>query len=247
MSVPSRSFRRRRFLWPVLGLVVAASAVAGVAAARSSPAPPRPVCCKSPPVTSGIEDVPRRWEHAVARRDARAAWALLTPEAQRRYGSVDGLRAALAGLTPGHGGPATWRLIDTLTQGSHTPSAFLYLLIEDGTLRPRGAVVVHSMADGAHDGRVDPGVADTVRIREPAAHATVSGRPRMRTATGSPPAYVAVQAGGQTHGSVGAIRGADGMDSPFDEALKPGPTLVVAVDVEGGDHFAYGSVPVTVR
>lgn len=245
MSVPRPAPGRRRFLWPVLGLVIAALAVVVVAATRSSPAPPKPVCCKPPPVTSGIEDVPRRWQHAVARRDAQAAWTLLTPEAQRRYGSVDGLRSALARLTPGHGGPATWRLIDSVTQGSHTPSAFLYLLIEDRTLRPMGAVVVHSMADGAHDGRIDPGAADTVHIREPAAHATVDSRPRMRTATGSPPAYVAVQAGGQTHGAGGAIRGADGMDSPFDEALKPGPTLIVAVDVE--DHFAYGSVLVTVH
>jgi hypothetical protein len=237
-------------LWPVLVLVIAALAVvaAVVISSPPTPSPPKPnVCCKLPPVTSGIEDVPGRWQHAVARRDAQAAWTLLTPEAQRRYGSVARLRPALARLTPDHGGPATWRLIDSITQGSGTPSAFLYLLIEDRTLRPMGAVVVHSMADGSHDGRIDPGAADTVHIREPAAHATVDSRPRMRTATGSPPAYVAVQAGGQTHGAVGAIRGADGLDSPFDEALKSGPALIVAVDVDGEDHFAYGSVPVTVH
>jgi hypothetical protein len=135
------------------------------------------------------------------------------------------------------------------SQGRGTPSEFFYLLVEDKTLRPVGAIVVHSLANGSQDGRVDPEVAATVRILEPAPRATVSTQPRMRSAVGSPPSYIAVQASGQQLGGVGAIRDADGFDAPFaaSEQVKPGPTLIVAVDDDGKGHYAYGSVQVTVR
>lgn len=247
MSVPAPGVRRRGFVWLGLTAVLAALAVAvAVVVLKSDPAPPPHVCCAPPPQTSGIDGVPQQWRTAVAHGDAQAAWSLLTPEAQRRYRSVSGLRAALTGLKARPRGAATWRRLDGITQGRGTPSAFFYMLIEDRTLRPVSAVVVHSLATGAHDGRVDPGVAGTVRILEPAARATVGTRPRIRVATSSPPGYVAVQASGQIFGARGAIRGADGLDAPFDEAMKPGPALIVAV-VGGSGRFTYGSVRVTVR
>jgi hypothetical protein len=229
-------------------VVVAILAVAVVAVmARPHPAPSEHPCCKPPPNTIAVRKVPPQWRTAAAHRNTEAAWDLLTPEAQRRYGSVGALRVALAGLAPHPRGPATWHLVDQITQGGGTPSEFLYMLIENKSLRPVCAIVVHSMANGSHDGRVDPEVATTTKILEPAPHATVSAQPRIRTATGSPPDYVAVQAGGQILGAVGAIRDGNGVDAPFEEALKPGPALIIAVDFDGKTHFAYGSVRVTVR
>ncbi|WP_131732929.1 hypothetical protein [Actinomadura formosensis] len=206
-------------------------------------------CCRLPPDTSAIRDVPRRWQTALAQGDVRAAWDLLTPQAQRRYGSADGLRAALPRLTMHPEGPATWRQVAETTQGRGTPSAFFYLLVEDRTLRPVGAVVAHSVADGSHDGRIAPEVAATMQILSPASRATVGTRPRIHVATDSPPTYVAVQAGRQAVGAVGAIRGTDGFDAPFPDpgtAVRPGPTLIVAVAKDNG-RFSYGSVLVTVR
>jgi hypothetical protein len=121
------------------------------------------------------------------------------------------------------------------------------VLVEKRTLRPAGAVVVHSLADGAADGRVDPAPAATVRILEPVARAKVGARPPMRAATGRPPVYVAVQAGGVTRGTVGAIRRPDGRDDSFGEPLHPGPALIVAVQTDANGRFSYGSVLVTVR
>ncbi|MEU9843837.1 hypothetical protein AB0C69_32035 [Actinomadura sp. NPDC048032] len=224
-----------------------AGAVVAVVVVLDAPVRHRECGCRLPPVTSGIDGVPREWQAAVARRDAGTAWRLLTPEAQRRYGSVKGLRGALARLAPASHGPAGWRLVHTVTQGSGTPSTFLYLLVEKRNLRPDGAVVVHSMADGSADGRVDPAPAATVRILRPAARATVDVRPRLRAATGLPPAYAVVRRDGETQGAVGSIRDADGWDAPFHEALGPGPALIVAVAAHGGGRLAYGSVRVTIR
>ncbi|MFD0540514.1 hypothetical protein ACFQY7_48645 [Actinomadura luteofluorescens] len=239
---------RRRLLGAVLaGAVAVAGAVVAVVAAFDAPVRPRECGCRPPPVTSGISGVPREWQAAVARRDAGTAWRLLTPEAQRRYGSVKGLRGALARLALDSHGPSGWRLVNTDTQGSGTPSTFLYLLVEKRNLRLAGAVVVHSIADGSADGRVDPVPAATVRILEPAARATVGVRPRLRAAAGSPPAYAVVRRDGEIQGGVGSIRDADGWDTPFYDALKPGPALIVAVEEDGGGRLAYGSVRVTIR
>ena len=238
---------RRWLLGAILaGAVAVAGAVAAAVVVLAEPARPRECGCALPPDTSGISGVPRAWQAAVARRDAGTAWRLLTPEAQRRYGSVKGLRGALPRLAPDPRGSAGWRLVRQVTQGRGTPSRFLYLLVEKRSLRPAGAVVVHSMADGSADGRVDPAPAATVRILEPAARATVDARPRLRAATGNPPAYVVLRRDGETLGAVGSIRGADGWDTPFHKALKPGPALIVAVEADGG-RLAYGSVRVTIR
>lgn len=241
-------FRRGRLPWVIAAvLIVVAGAVVTVVTVLDEPARPHICSCKPPPDTSGLERVPRAWQEAAAHRDAQAAWRLLTPEAQRRYGSPRGLRTKLARLAPDPRAPAKWTLVDEITQGRGTPSAFLYLLVEKRTLRPAGAVVVHSRADGSADGRVDPVPGATVRILEPAARAKLDARPTMRAATGSPPAYVAVQADGLTHGTVGAIRRPDGRDETFSEPLRPGPALIVAVEVGADGRFAYGSVRVTIR
>lgn len=248
MNIRKLPFRRGRLPWVIAAvLIVVAGAAVTVVTVLDEPARPHICGCKPPPDTSGIEGVPRGWQDAAAHRDAGKAWRLLTPESQRRYGSPRGLRAALARIAPDPHGPAKWTLVDRITQGRGTPSAFLYLLVEKRTLRPAGAVVVHSRADGSADGRVDPAPAATVRILEPAARAKLDARPAMRAATGRPPAYVAVQAGGVTFGAVGEIRRPDGRDEPFDEPLRPGPALIVAVESGADGRFAYGSVRVTVR
>ncbi|QKG23241.1 hypothetical protein [Actinomadura verrucosospora] len=248
MKVREVLLRRSRLPWVI---AAALAVVAGIAvllvAVLDEPARPHYCSCRPPPDTSAVEQVPRDWQAAAAHRDAQAAWRLLTPEAQRRYGTPGRLRSALARIAPDPRGPAEWRLVDTVTQGRGTPSTFLYLLVEKRTLRPAGAVVVHSMAAGAADGRVDPAPAATVRIVEPAAHAKLGDRPPMRAATADPPVYVAVQAGRVTFGTAGAIRGPDGRDAPFTEPLRPGPTLIVAVRNDGNGRFAYGSVRVTIR
>jgi hypothetical protein len=246
MSVPIPAPKRRGFVWTGLGAALAVLiALVAVVVFRPRPAPPP--CCALPPDTTAIRGVPRQWQTAVAHGDTQSAWDLLTPEAQRRYGSPGGLRTALAALTPHPRGAATWRQIVQSSQGRGTPSEFFYVLIENRSLRPVGAVVVHSAAAGAPDGRVDPEVAATVRILEPVPRATVGTRPRMRVATDSPLAYAVVQASGQTLGSRGSIRDTAGLDAPFDEPVKPGPALIIAVDYDDKGHFTYGSVRVTVR
>jgi hypothetical protein len=248
MGVRGSVFRRHRLLWLVLAALAASTGVVVAIVTNLEASPRGHMCgCKLPPVTTGIAGVPHDWQTALAHRDVQAAWRLLTPEAQRRYASPKGLRTALAGLAPDPHGRAEWRMIDERSQGRDTPSDFFYILIEKRTLRPAGAIVVHTMATGAADGRVDPTPTATVHILEPAAHTTLGRRPRMRAATSSPPEYVAVRAGGQTVGAAGAIRGTDSRDDPFDEALQPGPTLIVAVESDTAKHFTYGSVRVTIR
>ncbi|MER6809735.1 hypothetical protein ABT299_10680 [Spirillospora sp. NPDC000708] len=248
MRVRKMPFRRGRLPWVIAAvLIVVAGAVVTVVAVLDEPARTHICGCKPPPDTSGLDRVPRDWQEAAAHRDAQAAWRLLTPEAQRRYGSPRGLRTKLGRLAPDPHGSAKWTLVDEITQGRGTPSAFLYLLVEKRTLRPAGAVVVHSRADGSADGRIDPVAGATVRILEPAARAKLDARPAMRVATGRPLAYVAVQPGGLTHGTVGAIRGPDGRDEAFHEPLRPGPALIVAVQADADGRFAYGSVRVTIR
>ncbi|MEU9019509.1 hypothetical protein [Actinomadura sp. NPDC048394] len=240
--------RRGRLAWVIAAaLAVVAAAVVTVVAVLDEPARPHICGCKPPPDTGGIEGVLRGWQDAAAHRDVQDAWRLLTPEAQRRYGTPQRLRPELPRIAPAPRAPARWTLIDEITQGRGTPSEFLYLLVEKRTLRPAGAVVVHSLADGAVDGRIDPMPAATVRILEPEARTKVGARPLMRAATSSPPAYVAVQAGGVAHGSVGGTRRPDGRDDPFGEPLRPGAALIVAVQTDGNGHFAYGTVRVTVR
>ncbi|WP_285495654.1 hypothetical protein [Actinomadura sp. NBRC 104425] len=238
----------KRWALVVGGLVLGAAVVLTVVVTKPWSAHSDHVCCQLPPDTSAIEDVPERWQAAVADGDVATAWGMLTPEAQRRYGTRHALAAALDDLKPSPRAAASWQLIASSTQGRGTPGRFLYLLVEDDSLRPVRAVVVHSRADGTPDGRIDPDVPATVRIQEPADRAVVGLRPRMRSATGIPPAYTAVQAGRIVRGAVGAIREADGHDAPFTPAgpsLRPGPALIVAV--QDDDRYTYGTVRVTVR
>ncbi|GAA4136530.1 hypothetical protein GCM10022416_20360 [Actinomadura keratinilytica] len=230
------------------GLLLGAAVVLTVVVTKPWSAHSDHVCCQLPPDTSAIEDVPEQWQKAVADGDVPAAWGMLTPEAQRRYGTRHALAAALDDLKPSSHAAAAWQLIASATQGRGTPSRFLYLLVENNSLRPVRAVVVHSRADGTPDGRIDPDVPATVRIQEPADRAVVAPRPRMRSATEVPPGYTAVQAGHIVRGAVGAIREADGRDAPFTHAgpsLRPGPALIVAVRDDG--RYTYGTVRLTVR
>ncbi|GAA4104763.1 hypothetical protein [Actinomadura miaoliensis] len=247
MGVPVavRGAKRWALVWG--GLVLGAAVVLGVVVTKPWSAHSDHVCCALPPDTSAIEDVPERWQAAVADGDVPAAWGMLTPEAQRRYGSQHGLEAALDDLRPSSRAAATWWLTNSYTQGRGTPSRFFYLLVEDESLRPVRAVIVHSRADGTPDGRIDPDVPATVRIQEPASRAVVGPRPRMRSATGVPPSYTVVQSENIVRGAVGSTREADGRDAPFSHAgpLRPGPALIVAVRYDG--RYAYGAVRVTVR
>ncbi|WP_168221064.1 hypothetical protein [Actinomadura sp. WMMA1423] len=246
MAGVRRVFSARRWLLCAVLAVAVAGVIVAVVIVLYGSDRPRECGCKPPPDTSGISGVPREWRTAVARRDAAAAWRLLTPEAQRRYGSVKGLHGALARLALDAHGPADWRLLQVETQGRGTPSLYLYLLVEKRNLRAVGAVTVHTMADGSADGRVDPVPAATVRILEPAEGTTVDERPRLRAATASPLAYAVIRRTSETRGAVGSIRAPDGRDAPFYEALEPGPALIVAVDDSGG-RLAYGGVRVTIR
>ncbi|WP_433462228.1 hypothetical protein [Spirillospora sp. CA-128828] len=101
----------------VLLTVLAAGAVIWHHVDRSDDSGP---CCKLPPDTSAVEDVPRKWQAVLGQGDVRSAWELLTPQAQRRYGSADGLRAAMTRLDMRPKGPATWRQITSTTNGRGT-------------------------------------------------------------------------------------------------------------------------------
>jgi hypothetical protein len=244
----------RRWWMAAAGALVVAAALAWTAVEVIRPA--GGCGCALPPQLDHVDATAYRWLAAVREGDAATAWALLTPDAQRRHGDVDRFRAELPALASRFGdSTGRWQVVDERTQGAGTPSEVFLVRVtsRDGVAAATGGLVIHSRATSDDPGRIDPDLGEPLQITaaDPATPLTLPGRVRVANPDGRLLDFLAVPLADppvQARLDVAPVR--DLGDGVYDIAGTghrdlSGAGLVIAVVHRPDGRRAFGAVPVS--
>jgi hypothetical protein len=244
----------RRWWAAVAGALVMTAVLAW--AAVEAVRPEEGCGCALPPFLDHLDATAYRWLAAVRDGDAATAWALLTPDAQRRHGDIDRFRAELPALATRFGDvTGRWQEVDDRTQGAGTPSEVFLVRIssQDGAATATGGLVIHSRATRDDPGRVDPDLGEPLQIAaaDPATPVALPGRVSVANPEGRLLDFLAVPLAAppeRANLDVGPVRDLGGgvyhiEGSPHRDLTGTG--LVIAIVHRPDGRRAFGAAPVS--
>jgi hypothetical protein len=243
--------------WAVAAGALTVAAVAAVSWVAVEVSRPESGCgCAIPPQVEHLPATAGRWLDAVRSGDAPAAWAMLTPDAQRRHGDVDRFRAELPELASRFGTAAgRWQEVDLRTQGAGTPTDLFLVRVtgRDGVAAAPAGLVVHSRATLDDPGRIDPDLGEPVRVSaaDPGAAFSLPGTVRVANPDGRDMDFLGVPLAAPPERArldLAPVRdlgdGTYRIDANAQPELSGAGLLVVTVKRPDGRH-AFGAVPAT--
>lgn len=242
--------------WLVAAAGVALTAVlAWTAVAVFQPA--KSCGCALPPYLDHVDTTAYRWLSAVQGGDSATAWALLTPDAQRRHGDADRFSAELPALAARYGdSTGRWQVVDINTQGAATPSEVFLVRVttKDGVAAATGGLTVHSNATRDDAGRIDPDLGEPLQIgaADPGVPLTLPATVRVTNAEGRWLDFLGVPVATPPENSILLLRPVQdlGGGAYRVENASPGLAgagLIVAILTRPDGRRAFGAVPVTFR
>jgi len=152
--------------------------------------PARGCACTGAPYVAEADETAAAFVAAVRSNDAAGAWARLTPEAQKRRGSVEAFSPELPELARRFAAEdGTWHQAYVRSQGYDTPTDVVLVLVSRAAVV--SALVVHGNATREDPGRVDPDLGEPLRLGNP----TADGRAPVANADGANPAFTQLESG----------------------------------------------------
>jgi hypothetical protein len=219
--------------------------------------PERSCGCALPPYLDHVDTTAHRWLSAVQSGDSATAWALLTPDAQRRHVDADRLRAELPALAARYGDTTgRWQVVDVNTQGAGTPTEVFLVRVstKDGVAAATGGLTVHSNATREDAGRIDPDLGEPLQIGAADAEGplTLPATVRVTNAEGRWLEFLGVPVAAPPANSSLLLQPVQDLGGGAYRLENPNPGLsgtglVVAILTRPDGRRAFGAVPVTFR